>query len=343
MVMKKYIVWTIMIVGLLAFACNRKKTSLPLPDKSEVKEIQKQLQIKIKRYEQALFTIPKDSLESGLKNLQADYFCFVGDNPTSEENVQQIRNFLNYKINKQLYNEIQKKFPDLTEMEKQFAEAFSLLLYYFPNAAVPQIYTGISGLDYEYPIIYDYDTVLFISLDLFLGKDYKLYKQLGSETPQFIKRRFSKEYILPSCFGEISYKYINSKPLQSTLLDAMLLEGKRLLFTEMMLPNFPDSVIFPFPQAKIEWTKQNEANIWGYLIQNNYLYSRDKTVVRKLVGEAPFTSYFGNESPGRVGAWIGWRICRAWVRKNPQRKIEELFQETDAQKILLESKYKPQK
>jgi hypothetical protein len=83
--------------------------------------------------------------------------------------------------------------------------------------------------------------------------------------------------------------------------------------------------------------------MWGYLIQNNYLYSRDKMVMRKLVGDAPFTSYFGNDSPGRTGAWIGWRICRAWVQKNPQKKITELFDETDAQKILTASKYKPQK
>jgi len=62
-----------------------------------------------------------------------------------------------------------------------------------------------------------------------------------------------------------------------------------------------------------------------------------------LVGDAPFTAYFGNQSPGQVGAWIGWRICRSWVEKNPQRKVTELFNETDAQKILTESKYKPQK
>jgi hypothetical protein len=188
-----------------------------------------------------------------------------------------------------------------------------------------------------------YCDTLLIPLDLFLGKDYKLYKRLGADVPLFIKRRFSQEYILPSCFNEISYRYISYKPLQNNLLDAMILEGKRLLFMEMMLPEVTDSLIFPVPQAKIEWAKSNETNLWAYLIQNNYLYSGDKTVIRKLVGEAPFTSYFGNESPGRIGAWIGWRICRTWVEKNPQKNVTELFAETDAQKILMESKYKPQK
>jgi hypothetical protein len=123
----------------------------------------------------------------------------------------------------------------------------------------------------------------------------------------------------------------------------MILEGKRLLFAELVLPQAPDSVIFPFPQEKIEWAMQNEANIWGHLIEKKLLYSKDYTVIRKLVKEAPFTNYFGNQSPGRVGAWTGWQICRSWVQKNPNKLISELMNELDAQKILTESKYKPKK
>ena len=342
--MKKYIILGILLAGALSFSCKRQKQAIPQPDKSEVREIQKQLQVKIKRYEQALYAIEKDSLESGLMALQSEYYAFLGDEPTKSENLQQIKSYLNDKTIKQLYGESQKKFADLTEMENQFAEAFSFLRYYFPDAPIPQIYTVITGLYYEEPIMYrEYDTTLIISLDLFLGKDYKLYKRLGADVPQFIKRRFSPEYILPNCMGEMSYQYIVTKPLQSNMLDAMILEGKRMLFMEMTLPYLPDSLIFQFPQAQIQWAKTNEANIWADFIQKNYLYSRDKMVMVKMVGEAPFTSYYGKNSPGRIGAWVGWQICRSWVEKNPKRKIAELFAEPDAQKILTESKYKPQK
>ena len=343
MQIKKYIFWSVVVAGLLFLSCNRKpKDTLPQPKKSEVKEIQKQLQVKIKRFEQALYNIHQDSLAGGLQQLQTEYHCFLGDEPTSPENLQQIRNYLEDKVVKQLYEESQKVFPDLTEIERQFAEAFSLLLYYFPDAAIPRIYTAISKLDYEEPIKYQaYDSILVISLDLFLGKNYKMYKGLEAECPQYKKRRFAPEYILPSSLDKISDRYISIKPLQGNLLDAMIEEGKHLLFLEMLLPNLPDSLIFPFPQTKIEWVKANEASIWGDMIQKNYLYSRDKKVSQKLVGDAGFTTYYGNNSPGRVGAWMGWQICRSWVEKNPQRKITELFAQTDAQKILTESKYKP--
>jgi len=180
-------------------------------------------------------------------------------------------------------------------------------------------------------------------LDMYLGKDFKIYKQLGAAVPKFISRRFSQEYILSDCFKEISYQYIKHKNSENSLLDAMILEGKRLLFTESMLPDAPDSLIFPVPQEKIQWAIDNEVNIWGFLIEKNFLYSKDNTVILKFISEAPFTNFFGQQSPGRIGAWVGWQICRSWVQKNPDKKLSDLMNETDAQKILSESKYKPKK
>jgi hypothetical protein len=274
--------------------------------------------------------------------LQTDYYFFIGDNPADTNNVRQISNYLNDKIIKQLYTETQKQYPDLSDMEKEFNSAFSLLKYHFPEANIPQIYTAITGLYYEMPIMF-YDSTLIIALDMYLGENYKLYKQLGNAVPKYIIRRFSKEYILADCFKEISYNYIKYNDVQGSLLDEMILEGKRLLFTESMLPNVADSIIFPYPQEKIQWAINNEANIWGYLIEKKYLYSKDNAVIRKLVKEAPFTSLFGNQSLGKVGVWVGWQICRSWVQKNPDKPLKDLMNELDAQKILTESKYKPKK
>jgi hypothetical protein len=306
-----------------------------------VKQIQKSLDIHIRRYEQALRAIHKDSLAVGLKHLQKEYSYFVGDNPSNEENVAQIQSFLNDKYVKQLFSDAEKQYADISDVEKSFAEAFSLLKYHFPQAAIPQVYTAVTGLFYEMPIIYQ-DTHLIIALDMYLGKDYKAYRQLP-DIPKFISRRYAKEFILPDCFREISYQYVKHKESESSLLDAMIFEGRRLLFVESMLPGLPDSLIFPFPQAKVQWAVDNEAQIWGFLIENNYLYSKDNSALRKFVGESPFTPFFGQASPGRIGAWTGWQICRSWIEKNPDKSLSDLMNETDAQKILTESKYKPKK
>jgi hypothetical protein len=338
----KYLVCVLLIFNLMFFSCNRKPSTKPIVKQSEVKQIQKTIDIKIKRYEQALNNIKKDSLKTGLNALKKDYYYFVEDNPGDSANVEQIRSYLNDKIIKQLYQEVQKQYSDLSGMEKEFNASFALLKYYFPKANIPHIYTAITGMYFEMPVIF-YDSILVIALDMYLGKDYKLYKQLGPSAPQYIIRRFSKEYILADCFKEISYKYIKYKDIQGTLLDEMILEGKRLLLTEAVLPHLSDTIIYPYPLEKLQWVVDNEANIWGYLIEKNYLYSKDNVHIRKLVREAPFTSMFGKQSPGRVGAWIGWQICRSWIQKNPNKSLNDLMKEIDSQKILTESKYKPKK
>ena len=328
--MKIRIFLGIVTICLVCFSCGGKKAGKVAVDKSEVKQIQKTINVKIKRYEQALNAIPKDDLAEGLKNLQSGYCFFVGDNPTDPQNVQQIKNYLNDKVIKQLYVEVQKQYPDLSDMEKEFSDAFSLLKYHFSEVIIPEIYTAITGLYYEMPIMF-YDSTLIIALDMYLGRDFKLYKRLGTDVPKFIIQRFSREYILADCFKEISYNCIKYNNSQGTLLDEMILEGKRLLLAELVLPQVPDSIIFPYSQEKIQWLTQNEAYIWGFLIEKKYLYSKDNIVIRKLIKESPFTSFFGKQSPGKVGVWVGWQICRSWVQKNPNRPLSELMNELDAQ------------
>jgi uncharacterized protein YjaZ len=65
-------------------------------------------------------------------------------------------------------------------------------------------------------------------------------------------------------------------------------------------------------------------------------------MIRKLTGEAPFTSYFSKESPGRAGVWLGFRIVESYMMKNPGIKIEEMIKNTNVQGILEKAKYSPQ-
>ena len=58
------------------------------------------------------------------------------------------------------------------------------------------------------------------------------------------------------------------------------------------------------------------------------------------IGE-PFTAEISQDSPGRLGIWIGWRIVDSYMRNNEHVTIQELMSEGDAQKILEQSFYKP--
>ncbi|HBC79027.1 MAG TPA: gliding motility protein GldB, partial [Bacteroidales bacterium] len=78
------------------------------------------------------------------------------------------------------------------------------------------------------------------------------------------------------------------------------------------------------------------------LIENDLIFKTDQFTIRKLVGEAPFTSYFTNESPGRAAVWLGFRIVESFMNKNRGRDLELLMNNTNVQEILEKAKYDPQ-
>jgi len=176
---------------------------------------------------------------------------------------------------------------------------------------------------------------------MYMGADYHYYKQMGEYLPLFIRRHLDKEYIMSDCMRALSYQVIHSNNVSSNLLDDMILEGKRLMFSEIAMPNAHDSIICFYTGDQLKWAEYNEYDVWSFLIRKNYLYGNDNLVARKLIGEAPYTAYFGTNSPGNLGSWLGWQICRSWIKNNGNKAVKELFESKDPQKILKESQYKP--
>jgi uncharacterized protein YjaZ len=88
---------------------------------------------------------------------------------------------------------------------------------------------------------------------------------------------------------------------------------------------------------------KNEGHVWAAIIENRMLYSNDGRVVRVFTTDGPFTSEFSKESPPLLGSWIGWQIVRKYMERNTEVSLSQLLQETDSQKILSMSKYKPAK
>ncbi|MDR1792353.1 MAG: hypothetical protein LBR36_02770 [Bacteroidales bacterium] len=325
--------------------CNRNSSKVvPKVKASKIESIRQRekIDIKILRCEQALAAFDTNNMTAGLQAMQKDYSFFIGDNPQDPNVAEGLKMFLNYPVNQQLLKAVNQQYKDISDWEKQLNNAFSLLKYYFPKAKIPRVYTAISGLD-NIPHALYVDSLLIINLDWYLGSNFSLYKKLGAEVPKYISKRFSRQYAIPDAMREISYQYISCKESRSTMLEEMITEGKTLLFMEALLPELPDSVLFPFEQQKIDWATQNEGQIWAYLIEKNLLYSTDKKNIRKFVGDAPFTAAFGKQSPGAIGKWIGWQICRSWLKNNPQKTLSDLAIQLDAQQILTESKYKPKR
>ena len=84
--------------------------------------------------------------------------------------------------------------------------------------------------------------------------------------------------------------------------------------------------------------------MWRYFIEKKLLYDTDQKLIPRFINPAPFSKFYleiDNESPGRVGAWIGWQMVRSFMENN-EVSFQELLQ-MDAKEIFERSKYKPKK
>jgi uncharacterized protein YjaZ len=137
-------------------------------------------------------------------------------------------------------------------------------------------------------------------------------------------------------FQEYEYKG-NTENLVSN----MIYQGKLLYFVDAMIPEGPDSLKIGFTKNQMEWCKANESVMWSYLIENKSLFSGDRMESVRFINPAPFTTPFGQKSPGRSGVWIGWQIVKSYMKKNPEITLKGMMEENDYHKILNESGYAP--
>ena len=125
------------------------------------------------------------------------------------------------------------------------------------------------------------------------------------------------------------------------LLNQMVYEGKIQYFLDAMLPFTSDTLKFGYTRQQYEWADYNEDKMWSYLVSSKSLYSTDALIIRKMIGDAPFTSIFHNNSAPRAGAFLGWKIVHNYMEKNPGVTLNELMLNTDYQGILNNAEYKP--
>jgi hypothetical protein len=294
--------------------------------------------VQIGSYEQALFSIDKSKLKAELLRLQPDYPMFLAGDLNDSSNLKRISDYLNDTLLMSVFNDSRQSFSDLSWLEAALTESFKYYKFYYPDRILPRVFTYISGFYYEYPVqIFEGNMV--VAIDMYLGTDYPRYKTLG--LPKYTLRRFSKEYITRDCMYEMARMEINNKRVGTALLDRMINEGKLVWFTNAMLPQLPETILLDYSKEQWDWAKSAEGIVWAFLIENELLYSREMQPVQKFIGDGPFTSFFGAESPPRLGVFVGWRIITSFMNKNLEVTPHELMNNYNAQEILNQSGYKP--
>ena len=230
------------------------------------------------------------------------------------------------------YKEVDSTFGDLSDIKQQFGEAFAHIKEIYPDFVPPKIYTTFTGLEND---LYVSDSTIIISLEAFVGPD----ASYRPDQPEYIIRRYEKQYIVPSIIRLMASKYIKSGG-EPTMLNDMLYFGKSFEFTKQVMPETADSIIIAMPDSSLRNNWYAQDLIWAHYIDKNLLYEQNQRVKEKYLGERPKTPEMGTAVPGRIGQWLGWRIIDKFRQENPDVSFKQLMEWTDAAELLRKSKYR---
>jgi len=293
---------------------------------------------RITRYERDLFNIKPDHIKEGLQAIQQKYWIFLAADLEDTTNLNQIEDFITDPELIKAYKETEKKFPDLKSLSSELENALKYYKHYFPKNFIPQIFTYVSGYQYEYPVQIA-DSAIIIGLDVYLGNDFKPYSQIG--IPQYKIERMQPNYISVDCMKELAFQLLPPSPKSTTFLDEIINLGKVMYFLDATLPSKADYLKIGYSQEQLKWCSENERNLWAFIIDNQILFSSDSQIIRKFTNDGPFTAAFSKEAPARIGVWFGWQIVRSYMNHHPEITLAELLKNNDSNIIFSQSKYKP--
>ncbi len=238
-----------------------------------------------------------------------------------------------------LQNAVETTFPSLEFLEEELSHLFQHLKYHFPETKIPHTISLTNNVDYQIKTVYS-DSLLFLSLDTFLGTNHPLYEGI----PLYIRNDMNIAD-LPSQVVDKFSDYHISPPLDRTFLGQMLFYGKKMYLQDLVLPDLNEGLRIGYTLDEVFWAKENERYIWQYFIEKELLYSTDVSLSERFINPAPFSKFYmeiDNESPGGIGRWIGLQIVKAYVKQNPKTPIKDLLR-LPAQVLFNESKYKPKR
>lgn len=299
--------------------------------------------VQIQRFDKDFFAIDTSNVASSLAVLREKYGSFldlytnqiIGNPLVNEEEV--VRQFLTHPVYREFYSDCLTKYTDMSDLEAGFTSAFNYVKHYFPDIVIPNVYTHVSGFG---DIIVVDEGLISISLDYYLGADYKNYDYVDGIFDYMIPNMRREKIVSDAIFWWLTTEFPDHIDAPR-LLDNILYYGKIMYLSEVFLPDEKKENLIGYSPQQWNWCKSNEATMWNYIIENKHLFSTGTLLISKYINPAPFTAGFPEESPGRAGIWIGWQIVTSYMDKNRDVTLPELMGNFDAQDILEKSGYRP--
>lgn len=241
-------------------------------------------------------------------------YCIGGNMQTDSSYINGIRRFYSNNYIQRLGVTIKKTHGDFSSEKKELLIAFRRLKAFFPREKTPKtIYFINSSFSAS---VFSSEKEIAIGVERYLGSNVKVIKELP--TNQFytwIKNGMKKEYLSRDVMaGWLMTHYCTET--SENYASEMMRWGKILYITQGTLPNVKTNTILRYTNKQFNWAIKNEGVFWKYLVENELLFKTDEKTRLNLLNEGPFTGGLPEESPDRLGQFLGWRIVKQYMENH---------------------------
>lgn len=332
-------------------SCQHKRKYFPSLDGADVRFV---------RFDSALLSVRPDSAAQDIRGLYEAYPTFMpvfvedilGFNgfdhtlftePVTDPSpdASALENALTGFLTDTVYNfaytnrQEQELFADVSDIEKPLRAAFARIHWLYPDWETPVLYLFVSGFQ---SAVYFTEDGLAVGADMYLGADYPYYRQV---VYQYQLQTMRKECIPVDVASAWLFSHIAYTSPKNRLLDQMVYRGKVMYLLSRIFDNLPGYEVMGYTKEQWDWCEYHERAIWHRMMDRRDLFRTEQRLMSSYLNDGPFTSEISQESPGRVGTWMGWRIVESYMEHNDTVPLQSLMEMNDAQQILERSYYKP--
>ena len=169
------------------------------------------------------------------------------------------------------------------------------------------------------------DKSVAIGQERYLGSGDKLIQQLPSN--QFYG--WIKDAMQPNYVGsDALLVWISTHGIEETsenFASEMIRWGKMLFLTHICLPELPESDVLRYAKKDFNWAVASEKSFWEYLVDEELLFKTDEETRMNFLHEGPFTTGLPQESPDRMGRFMGYMIVKQYMENNDVSPKELMY------------------
>lgn len=234
-----------------------------------------------------------------------------------------------------MIEELEKAISEIHEdrlplYETEIDNAFRRYHVLFPEKSLPDIVFMNSGFNFG---VWPTGEHLGIGLDFFIGAEHPLVTPLDPNLfPNYQKAKMRPDLLVPDALrGWLLVSHQQAHYNDENLIQTVLYYGKMMYLLDLMLPAMEDYRLIDYTAEEFAWCRENERNLWISFSDQEVLYERRKFEINRWVSDAPFTRAVDlpQETPGRVGIWIGWQIVSDYMQRNPDVSPAEMLELTN--------------